>query len=112
MTPEQRITQMEKLLETTIKLTHSNTQKIDANTEAISSLTERVEDNTEAISNLTERVDTVSRQVGELTTMFIDSLGVMRQMQSDIREMQSEIKGLQLENRRIIQRFFGEEDLN
>jgi glucose-6-phosphate-specific signal transduction histidine kinase len=91
MTPEQRMTQMEKLLETTIKLTHSNTQKIDANTEAIASLT--------------ERVDTVSRQVGELTTMFIDSLGVMRQMQSDIREMQ-------LENRRIIQRFFDEEDLN
>ncbi len=40
MIPEQRLIQMEKLLETTIKLTHKNTQKIDANTDAISSLTE------------------------------------------------------------------------
>ena len=40
MIPEQRLIQMEKLLETTIKLTHKNTQKIDANTDGISSLTE------------------------------------------------------------------------
>ncbi len=39
MTPEQRLTQMEKLLETTIKLTHSNTQRIDANSTAIANLT-------------------------------------------------------------------------
>ena len=89
MTPEQRITQMEKLLETTIKLTHSNTKNIDANTEAI--------------SNLTDRVDRVSLQMGELTNMFIESLGV-------IRTMQSEIRGLQIENRRIIGRVFKDDD--
>ncbi len=64
MTPEQRLTQMEKLLETTIKLTHSNTEKID---------------------NLTDRVDTVSQQMGKLTTIFIDSMAVIRQMQSDMK---------------------------
>ena len=105
MTPEQRITQMEKLLETTIKLTHSNTQKIDANTSAI--------------ADLTDRVNRVSQQMGELTTIFIDSMGVIRQMQtevremqSDVREMQSEVKGLQIENRRIIERVFDEDDFN
>jgi hypothetical protein len=34
--------------------------------------------------------------------MFIDSMGVMR-------EMQSEIRGLQVENRRIFDHLFGEE---
>jgi hypothetical protein len=30
-------------------------------------------------------------------------------MQIDVREMQSEVKGLQVENRRILQRIFGDE---
>ena len=41
--------------------------------------------------------------MGRATEMFIDSLGV-------IREMQSEIRGLQVENRRIIDRVFGEDN--
>lgn len=39
-------------------------------------------------------------------------MGVMRTMQTNIETMQSEIKGLQLENRRILDRIFGEEDAN
>ena len=97
MTPEQRLIQMEKLLETTIKLTHKNTQKIDANNEAISNLTEKMD-------NLTDRVDTVTQQMGELTNIFIDSIGV-------IKEMQSQVRGLQIENRRIIERVFREDEL-
>ena len=91
MTPEQRLTQMEKLLETTIKLTHKNTQKIDANTDAI--------------ANLTERVDKVTIQMGELTNIFIDSMAV-------IKEMQSQVRGLQMENRRILEKVFGEDELS
>ena len=34
----------------------------------------------------------------------------MEEMQSEIREMQSEIRGLQTENRRIMDRFFGEQN--
>ena len=41
--------------------------------------------------------------MGELTTIFIDLTGVMRQMQSEIR-------GLQRENRRIIERVFEEDN--
>jgi len=89
LTPAQRLTQVEKLLESAIKLSHSNTGKIDANTEAINALT--------------NRVDRVTEQVGRATEIFIDSIGVMR-------EMQSEIRGLQVENRRILDRLFGEEN--
>ena len=39
-------------------------------------------------------------------------MGVIRRMQTDIREMQSEIRGLQIKNRRIIERFFGEDELD
>ncbi len=89
LTPEQRLTQIEKLLESAVKLSHSNTAKIDANTEAINALT--------------NRVDQLTEQMGRATEMFIDSIGV-------IRIMQSEIRGLQLENRRIIDRVFGEDN--
>ena len=42
--------------------------------------------------------------MGELTNIFIDSMGV-------IKEMQSQVKGLQMENRRIIEKVFGEDEL-
>ena len=41
--------------------------------------------------------------MGRATEMFIDSMGV-------IRTMQTEIRGLQVENRRILDRFFGEDN--
>jgi hypothetical protein len=37
-------------------------------------------------------------------------MGVMRTMQGNIETMQSEIKGLQLENRRILDRIFSEDE--
>ena len=40
--------------------------------------------------------------MGELTTIFIDSMAVIRQMQSEIR-------GLQIENSRIIGRVFDDD---
>ena len=43
--------------------------------------------------------------MGELTNIFIDSMAV-------IREMQSEVRGLQIENRRILERVFGEDNLD
>jgi chromosome segregation ATPase len=114
---EQRLTQIEKLLESAVKLSHSNTARIDAltakvehNTESIDALTKKVEHNTESIDALgekvdrvTDRVDRVTEQLGRATEIFIDSMNVMR-------EMQSEIRGLQVENRRILDRLFGEEN--
>ncbi len=88
LTPEQRLTQIEKILQSAIKLSHSNTEKIEANTEAINALT--------------DRVDRLTIQMATATDMFIDSIGVMK-------EMQNEIKGLQIENRRILDHLFGQE---
>ena len=56
LTPAQRLTQTEKLLESAIKLSHSNTAKIEANAEAIDALTEKVDRNAEAIDALTEKI--------------------------------------------------------
>ncbi len=138
LTPEQRLTQIEKILSSAIKLSHSNTAKIEANTEMIDRIGQKVEANTEAIKANTEAIDRIGQkveanteaiaaqdlkmdrltdQMARATEMFIDSMGVMRTMQTnienmqgDIREMQSEIRGLQMENRRIIDRVFGEDN--
>lgn len=103
MTPEQRLTQIEIILDNAIKLSHSNTAKIDRNSESINRLTEKVDRNSESIDRLTERMDRLTGQIDRAMEIFIDSMGVMR-------TMQAEIKGLQQENRRIIERFFGEEE--
>ncbi len=117
LTPEQRLTQIEKILQSAIKLSHSNTAKIDANTEAVKANTEmiarigqKVEANTEAIAAQDLKIDRLTQQMDRATEIFIDSMGVMRTMQTNIETMQSEIRGLQLENRRIIDRVFGEDN--
>lgn len=116
LTPAQRLTQTEKLLESAIKLSHSNTAKIDA-------LTEKVERNTEAIAAQDLKIDRLTEQMGRATEMFIDSMGVVRTVQTNIETMQtnietiqinietmqSEIRGLQVENRRVFDRLFGED---
>ena len=105
LTPEQRLTQIERLLESAIKLSRSNTAKIEANAEAI------------AIQDT--KIDRLTQNIDRATEIFIDSMGIMRTMQTNIETMQtnietmqSEIRGLQLENRRILDRIFGAEDAN
>ena len=53
LTPAQRLTQIEKILQSAIKLSHSNTAKIDSNTEMIDRIGQKVEANAEAINILT-----------------------------------------------------------
>ena len=102
VTPEQRLTQIEQILQSAIKLSHSNTAKIDALTEKVEANSEAIKANSEAIHNLTNRADRLTEQIATATDIFIDSIGVMR-------EMQNEIKGLQIENRRIMDRISGAE---
>ena len=102
LTPEQRLTQIEKILQSAIQLSHSNTAKIDNLTEKVEANTEAIKANSEAIAGLTNRADRLTEQISTATDIFIDSIGVMR-------EMQNEIKGLQVENRRIMDHLFGEE---
>ena len=94
-TYEQRMSQMEKLLETSIKMIRRHDEEIE-------DLREMTRQNTTSIAQLTN-------QMGELTLMFQESMGVMRGMQEQITQMQSEVRGLQRENRRILERVFGPE---
>lgn len=117
LTPEQRLTQIEKLLESAVKLSHSNTGKIDALTDRVDGLTEKVESNTRSIDRLTDRTDLLSVQMERAMEMFVESIGVVRimqnniqTMQNNIQTMQTEIRGLQVENRRMMDRLFGEGD--
>ena len=74
-------------------------ERVDRTVDRVAS---QQESNTKAITDLTQFM----RQLGEaMATTQSD----IRQMQSDIREMQSEVRGLQVENRRILQRIFGDE---
>jgi len=67
------------------------------------------ENNTEAIGSLAIQMNQLSGFMMQLGQTFSTIQTDMRQMQSDIREMQSEVRGLQVENRRILQRVFGDE---
>ena len=110
LTPKQRLTQIEKILESAIKLSHSNTQKIDDTRKL-------VEANSEAIKAQDSKIDRLTVRMAEATELFLDSMRVIREMQSEIRdmqtevrEMQTEVRGLQVENRRILDHLFGEDD--
>jgi uncharacterized protein YoxC len=54
-------------------------------------------------------VETLLAAVTRLTQSEERQWQAIREMQIDVREMQSEVKGLQVENRRILQRIFGDE---
>ncbi|WP_019505366.1 hypothetical protein [Pleurocapsa sp. PCC 7319] len=110
LNPEQRLTQIEKILESAIKLSHTNTANINANSEAINRIGQKVEANTEVIAAQDTKIDRLTEQMGRATEMFVDSISVIRTMQTNIETIQSEIRGLQVENRRILDRLFGEEN--
>ena len=63
MIPKQRLTQREIIWENAIKLSHTNTARIDRNSEAI--------------DRLTERIDRLTGQIDRAMEIFIDSMGVM-----------------------------------
>lgn len=76
---EERLKRIEILLETCAKTTVANQ---------------------EGLKELRVQVQKNSEHLGTLTEMFIESIGVMK-------TMQSEIKGLQTENNRILDHLFG-----
>jgi uncharacterized coiled-coil protein SlyX len=92
-TSAQRLNQIEILLATAAKAINRNTENIDR-------LTERM-DRSE------ERMDRTDARFAEISEMFIESVGIIRQHQVNIEKMQSEVRGLQVENQRIILRVLG-----
>ena len=92
-TSAQRLNQIEILLATAAKAINRNSENIDR-------LTERM-DRSE------ELMDRTDARFAEISEMFIESVGIIRQHQVNIDRMQSEIRGLQVENQRIILRVLG-----
>ncbi len=92
-TSAQRLNQIEILLATAAKAINRNSENIDR-------LTERM-DRSE------ERMDRTDARFAEISEMFIESVGIIRQHQVNIEKMQSEVRGLQVENQRIILRVLG-----
>ena len=54
-------------------------------------------------------IETLLGAVTRLTQSQESQWQAIREMQIDVREMQSEVRGLQVENRRILQRVYGDE---
>ncbi|MBL1211479.1 hypothetical protein [Geminocystis sp. GBBB08] len=84
---EERLRRIEILLETCAKTTVANQAEI---------------------KEVRQQVSELTIQIGSLSEMFVESVGIMRTMQSDIKTMQSDIKGLQTENKRILDYLFGD----
>jgi predicted nucleic acid-binding Zn-ribbon protein len=83
---EERLKRIEILLETCAKTTVANQAEIR-------SLIKQTSENQAEIKE-------VRQQMASLSEMFIESIGIMKTMQSDI-------KGLQTENKRILDHLFG-----
>ncbi|MGI0483083.1 hypothetical protein ACN4EE_20160 [Geminocystis sp. CENA526] len=112
---EQRLKQVEILLETCAKVAVNNQKDIRSlieqtaeNKAQIRSLIEQTAQNQADIRSLIEQttqnqaeIREVRQQMASLSEMFVESVGIMR-------SMQSEIKGLQTENKRILDHLFGE----
>lgn len=84
---EERLKRVEVLLETCAKMSVNNQAEIQE-------LREKSQEASEQIIQLT-------LQMGNLSQLFGESMGV-------IRTMQSEIKGIQTENQQILNHLFGE----
>jgi hypothetical protein len=94
MTSEQQLKQVEILLATAAKTINRTTEQCDRNALA-------TEHNTQSIELLSERVYMVADRVSEISEMFIQSVSIISQMQTEIR-------GLQVENQRILEQMFGD----
>jgi hypothetical protein len=99
---EQRLKQVEILLETCAKVAVNNQADIR-------SLIEQTAENKAEIKELAVQtnlqISELTAQIASLSQMFVESVGIMR-------NMQSEIKGLQTENKRILDHLFGENQNN
>jgi methyl-accepting chemotaxis protein len=113
-TSEHRLKQIETLLATAAKTINRNAE---ASSDRMDRIERLAEANITAIDRLTERMDRADERMdradarmGEITEMFIESVGIIRQQQVNIDRMQTEVRGLQVENQRILLRIFGGEE--
>jgi uncharacterized coiled-coil DUF342 family protein len=118
---EERLKRIEILLETCAKTTVANQAEIKSlieqtaenkaeikslieqtaeNKAEIKLLIEQTAENKAEIKEVRQQVNQLIVQMASLSEMFVETIGVMKTMQSDI-------KGLQTENNRILDNLFG-----
>jgi len=117
-TSEQRLKQIEILLATAVKTLNRTDERVERKAQVNNDRMDRIERLAEAnivsIDRLTqrmdrteERMDRADARMAEISEMFIEAVGIIRQHQVNIDKMSSEIRGLQVENQRIILRVLG-----
>ena len=70
LTPAQRLTQIEKLLESTIKLSQRTAVKIDANVETTKTNAEAIQANAEAIAAQDTKIDRLTQNIDRATEIW------------------------------------------
>ena len=117
-TSEQRLKQIEILLATAVKTLNRTDERVERKAQVNNDRMDRIERLAEAnivsIDRLTqrmdrteERMDRADARMAEISEMFIEAVGIIRQHQVNIDKMSSEIRGLQVENQRIILKVLG-----
>ncbi len=131
-TSEQRLKQIEILLATAVKTLNRTDERVERKAQVNNDRMDRIERlaeissdrmdrierlaeaNIVSIDRLTqrmdrteERMDRADARMAEISEMFIEAVGIIRQHQVNIDKMSSEIRGLQVENQRIILRVLG-----
>ncbi|MBL1208829.1 hypothetical protein [Geminocystis sp. GBBB08] len=99
---EERLRRIEILLETCTKVAVNNQADIRS---LIEQTTENKREIKELAAQTNRQISELTAQIASLSQMFVESVGIMRNMQSDI-------KGLQTENKRILDHLFGENQQN
>jgi len=99
---EERLKRIEILLETCAKVTVANQTEIK---ELAAQTNQQINELAVQTAQNQQQINQLTVQIASLSEMFVESVGIMR-------NMQSEIKGLQTENKRILDHLFGENQNN
>lgn len=88
MSDESRLSQIEKLLETSAKMIVRHDKMVERHDQEIADIREQTARNADHLAQLSD--------------MFIESIKV-------IKEMQNQVRGIQTENQRLMKHLFGDE---
>ena len=130
MSYEARLSRIEKLLETSAKMivrhdkemadlreqTNRNAELIERNTQNIDRNVELIERNTQNIDRSAELIERNTQNIVQVFDLCVESIKVIKsmqsqvaEMQSQVAEMQSQVRGIQTENQRLMRHLFGDE---
>lgn len=88
----------------------ANGQQIEKNTDAIIDLRVAVSSLIETSNQFQRNFEVMAAEIVSLRRDFTVMQGEIREINEEIREIKLDIRGLQVENRRILDRFFGQEE--